>query len=541
MELRSIRQHPVPSFYAAASVPAGEGVISFLLALPLFIWLLVRYISLDFWYDEIISLSFYSLAPLKQTVSWYPDPNNHIFFNLLNNLYFRLTGVSDLNALLSRPHAIRLLMLLYAAVTFFYLHRLCRRHINRAVAHLAVIVLATSVPFFNFAVQVRGYILSMMLLVMLLYYLWGFERKDSMGNAFMVVATTALALYTIPLNLYFVMAAFAFYLAAGMVATRNAVLKNAGAGNRPSLLQKSLPEYNRYLVVLLLIGIGVLLAFLFYSPVIYLVVANKYVQSQELFNFQTLTAVMPRTFLYFLSGRALLIPFIAIGFTALVFFAVRGQAIAFVRQLACCLCLLLLPFVFSFVRGDLPYHRVFVNLAPVFAVIVALLLYYCFLFFQRYRNRLSPAILILLTAVYCQATFAGEIRSIEKALFQNIEQGRKSQDIYYNYYQAHYQPNRIVQQFVSRHHQPQIPVYVGLGSDREAVSAYLEYHDIYWRSLALHKDKLFAFDDTIHIIAANPVAGIKTIQALYPGSECEILNEAPDFHNILLCRSGPAT
>ena len=146
--------------------PAFEIAICCVSILAFAVWL-GKYINLDFWYDELITLQYFVFVPVQKIVTDYSVPNNHIFFNILNHLFMGVLGVANLPALMDHPFWIRSLMAFYTAVTLIYLYRIGVRFYNRTVAVAAVIILLTTLPFYNFAVQVRGYSLSMALATML--------------------------------------------------------------------------------------------------------------------------------------------------------------------------------------------------------------------------------------------------------------------------------------------------------------------------------------------------------------------------------------
>jgi hypothetical protein len=511
-------------------------MLPLLLASPFFIWLAVKYISLDFWYDEAFTLHFFALRPLKETVTNYQLPNNHIFFNLLNNLYFRLTGIVNLGQLLDRPEKLRILMLAYTAVTLFYVYRIGTRFFNAAVACLSLIVLVTTVPFFNFAVQIRGYILSIMLLVMFMYYVWNFEQTRSTGSAVMVAATTMLALYAIPLNLYFLMAATTFYLFSSVFQLWKNESGTLFAGSGSVSLRKELPAAFQDLAVLLYVFLGFSAAVVAYLPVFYLVINNRFVESQGWFHYQTLTKVAPRTLEYFFSQRFAIAAFATLGVVYFVWSLVRRRPLPFTRHTVYCACLLLLPFVFSFVRGDRPYYRVFVNLAPVFALFVSLNLYYGYLMLQRWMKRLHPAWWILLAALYCQVTFAAELQAIGSQVYQDIHLSKRTQNIYYNYYQAHFRPKDLLQQFKTRHFDKNTPVFAGYYFDPATLPIYCQHYQIPFRSIRLYEDELFSNAPQIHVITARPFKCMRKITDRYPAAECTVLNENLSYHNVLQCR-----
>ena len=514
----------------------SEWLIPVALAGPFFIWLALKYMSLDFWYDEAFTLHFFAFRPLSETVTNYQLPNNHIFFNLINNLYFRFAGIEDLGQLIDRPEKLRILMLAYTAVTLFYVYRTCKRFLNGAIACLALIILVTTVPFFNFAVQIRGYILSIMLLTMFLYYAWSFEQTRTKGSAAMVAVTTMLALYTIPLNLYFLMAAVCFYgFSSGLQLWKNRG-NSSFAGTGRFSLSNELPADFQDLVVVLCVIAGFSAAVVVYLPVLDLVINNRFVESGGLFHFPTLTTLAPRTIEYFISQRYAIIAFASAGALYVIWSLARKQRLPYTRYLACCVCLLLLPFVFSFVRGDRPYFRVFVNLTPVFAIFVAINLYYGYLMLQRWMKKLHPAWWILLAALYCQATFAYELRAIDQSVYQDIQKNKRTQNIYYNYYQAHFRPKQLLQQFKLQHFDQNTPVFAGYYFDPATLPLYCDYFQIPFKQIKLHKEELFSSAAQIHVITARPFKCIRKIRARYPTAVCTVLNEKLSYHNVLQCR-----
>ena len=511
-------------------------MVPVLLASPFFIWVAVKYLALDFWYDEAFTLHFFAFRPLKETVTNYQFPNNHIFFNLVNNLYIRLTGIESLGQLIESPERLRILMLVYASVTLFYVYRLCTRFLNAAIACLAIIILVSTIPFFNFAVQIRGYILSMMLLVMFLYYAWSFEQNRTTGSAAMVAATTMLALYAIPLNLYFLMAAATFYLFSVGFQLWKKEGKHPIDGPGPVFLRKELPAAFQDLAIVLFVVLGISAAVVAYWPVFYLVINNRFVESRGWFHFHTLTTVAPRTIEYFFSQRYALAAFALLGMLYFAWSSVRKRHLPFARYTACCICLLLLPFIFSFVRGDRPFLRVFVNLTPVFAIFVSLNVYYGYLMLHRWMTRLHPAWWILLAALYCQVTFAAELHAIDSQLYKDIQRGQTTQNIYYNYYQAHFRPKKLLRQFKERHFDKNTPVFTGYYFDAATLPIYCHHYQLSCREIKLYEEELFSAAPRIHVITAQPFNCMRKITDRYPAADCTVLNDRLGYHNILQCR-----
>ncbi len=78
---------------------------------------------------------------------------------------------------MDHPWVIRIWQLPYTIITFAIFYLLCEKFFNKNIAIISTILLATSIPYYNFALQVRGYSLSIMLLCIVLYCLWNFEQR----------------------------------------------------------------------------------------------------------------------------------------------------------------------------------------------------------------------------------------------------------------------------------------------------------------------------------------------------------------------------
>lgn len=156
-------------------------LIACVCAIPWLSYVVFEYINLDFWRDEIYSLEHFVFVPITTIVTDYHIPNNHVFANLLNHIFLYTLDLEDVD-LLIYPWKIRILMLLYTIITFVYVYRIGRNFFHPLTSILSVMVLGSTLPFLNFAVQVRGYSLSIMLNAMSIYYIARYykigQKKD---------------------------------------------------------------------------------------------------------------------------------------------------------------------------------------------------------------------------------------------------------------------------------------------------------------------------------------------------------------------------
>jgi hypothetical protein len=514
-----------------------EGLLLTAIVCPFLIWL-SRYINLDFWYDEVFTLRNFVFVSVMNTATDYSFPNNHIFFNLINNMYLKFIGVNDLYALLEGSWRIRLLQLLYTLVTLTYLYLIGIRFFNKFIARMSLIILVSTVPFYNFSLQLRGYGLSMMLLCMMLYHVWSFEKNLRHIDALMIALFATLSLYTIPLNLYFLMAIMAAYFVFGVGRRRGGLIgkeqENGPGENEGTGLYRNIIDKRRHLVIVLLIGIGMALAFLLYLPVIGQVLNNRFVESHGLFHAPVLFAILPKVLYYFISGRYLIILAFILGCVAYAAYGDKKEPQIIYRAL-CCSIILLLPFLFSFVRGDRPFLRVFVNLAPVFALLISIGVYFLQSSIPVLRRR--PVLITVIAIIYCNITFAAAIRNIDRRIQLDLETGGQSQDIYYNYYQSHYHPLKLAREIAENDDLGLKPwENLVLFAHDEAMPYYLDKFAI---GFTVDRDKLgsmLASEGRVYVVAAHPARFEKMVAEKYPNVECMRLNERLQYHNLFVLK-----
>ncbi len=479
-----------------------EAAIVAIILLPFFYWL-VRQVNADLWYDEVFTLTNYVLVPLNRTVTDYSFPNNHVFANLLNNGWLQLLGVREIGPLLDRPWLIRILPLAATLGTLTYVYLTGRRFLGRFQARVALVVLTTTLPFFNFALQVRGFSLSMLFITALVYRTLAWEQNRRWYHAVRVVVATTLALYTIPLNLYAILALGGFLAVAGIIV-------------------RGRPRRSRLTAAGLMLG-GTLLALLFYVPVLGPLFGNRFVASHGLFHLPTLFRTLPLVLHYFISWRYLLVIIVAVGIIPIL---ARRAPVARRRVAILLLTTLLVPFLLSFVRGDRPWLRVFVNLTPVLALLVGLSAGFLETAVPAFRRRAWLALLILL--VYCQGTFAVTRLHVRYRLAQDIGLGSKSQDIFYSYYQEHYHPRALARELAARIREQSGPTVL-LDFDQAALPVYLEHAGIKWHA----RDALaplIANRDRVYVVTAFPNRFRAEMRRGFPHITVEQLNSGPRFH-----------
>ncbi len=484
-------------------------LVGLLISLP-FLVSLLRIINVDFWYDEVVTLKNFVFTSIGTTLSDYHIPNNHLFHNLINNIYLKALGVQNLFALMDSPYKIRLLHFFYTLVAIGFVYLIGLKFFNREIAWFSLMIFVTSIPLYNFALQIRGYILSVMFAVMLVYFIFAYETKPTPGKLFGIGIIVTLLLYTIPLNLYLILAFGIMYLI--------------------KFLQKHKKEYLYMMVAMVA---GTIIAVILYIPVWKGLVGNKFVESQGLFNTEILFEVFPKVIAYFVSGKYLIIALILIGlivnYKGIKFW--KEKFAKLIENSKVLLCVFILPFIFSFVRGDRAFDRIFFNLLPIFSIGLGVLVYFALLH-KKLENKkvyIIPGII-----VYSYVVFAMQLGSVDSMIKEDIVKGRRTQSLYYYYYLSDYKPRKLLQDF-NTYRDPEVPVIL-YGCDIEAMPAYLDKFGIMYTKKArrLAFESLFGKGDRFYLITIFPIRFSEWFDLKYPELKSERLNNGLQFHNIYL-------
>ncbi|MBN2301285.1 MAG: hypothetical protein JXN60_02085 [Lentisphaerae bacterium] len=526
-----------------------EVMLPILFVAPFMVYVVTQYLTSDFWYDEVNALQTFIFVPLIKTVTDYHTTNNHVFFDVLSNIYMKLLGIKDIYTLMDIPGVMRLSVLGYSLCAIFYIYRICLRFFNRFIGLCAILILVTTLPFYNVVVQIRGYALSMMLLSMLLYYVWNFIDHGNRSDALWIIGLASLSLYTIPLNLYYLITIAIFYCIAWLYSyyIEN---RHKRASYTLYTFLKIHKQTSRMLILVLLIGLSVLLAFVLYLPVLPSVKADGVVtksvlQSHGFFNFFIIRELMPVTFQYFISDRLLLIVMALLGSSTIFLIQPMQKNRLFLSKYVLCIGLLFMPFMLSFIRGDMPLTRIFVNLTPIFALWAAISVYlflYNFTALSFQSKTLQVWIILMLFSGYHYWMFIEGIHKRnqfvrERNLQDNIEI-RRVQDIFYNYYQTDFHPLALVRGFAQHVYDPNIPVIVAYDEevDGRSITRYLEKFDIPYQRLYYIDPHVFQQLEQMYMITAYPERFKKIFAELHSDLQCTSVNQMIDFHHIFLCR-----
>jgi hypothetical protein len=458
------------------------------------------------WNDEIYTLESFVFKGIGTVLTDYHVPNNHILANVLYWLWVKITAVDGLGELLEHPWRIRLAPLGFSALTLWFVYRAGLQIGGRSAAWLSLLLLLSGVTFQAYAFQVRGYALSMTasaaMSALMLQWAAGkpLERLQQIGLAL----AAAVLLYTLPSNLYCWAAALG-----GAVTAQALFVRSEG-------VKPALPIAG-------MLTAGAVLAFLCYQPVMTQIRGSEYFATAASFraeHFQKFGLVLS----HFFSWRWLLLPLILTG----AYFGWR-QGAAARKQLAWLFSVLLLPFLFSALRGDLPPERIYLPLLPVFALALTATTHFAFEQIPAQRKTIAYGILLL----YSAFSYGYGVYKVRLYLRNGLEQ----MDHYYpglnfNYYQHYYDPNAEYDLFREK-----------FGTDKVLILESAEEHDmpVYLR----HKKQAFLPLDsigaylqrrqTIYVSSGYAKAFMQEMAKMGPAWNCRYMQSKSRLPRVIIC------
>jgi 4-amino-4-deoxy-L-arabinose transferase-like glycosyltransferase len=144
--------------------------------------------------DEAETFLSYASRPLYVGLSWYPAPNNHLFYTLLLHFAWRMFGEQE--------WVIRLPALLGGTLLIPVTYWAARVLYDSHSALIAASIVAASSPLIAYSVAGRGYTLLCVFALLLLITGQYLLRHDSPPGWLVWTLVGALGFYTIPVMLY---------------------------------------------------------------------------------------------------------------------------------------------------------------------------------------------------------------------------------------------------------------------------------------------------------------------------------------------------
>jgi dolichyl-phosphate-mannose-protein mannosyltransferase len=495
-------------------------------------------LSLDLWWDEVVFLRQY-VVPFSALPPRF-DPNHHVPLALALRPLAAALGPNYLEQMLGQPWVARCLPAIFSVATPIVLWALARRRFGPSVATLSVILLVTTLPFYNFAVQVRGYSLSFLLGALSLPLLHPTDEESPPRLRDFVLG--AMLVLTLISNAYFL-------LSLTVAVAVSDLLRRGSLPPRP--LSRRLVIVDRRLARALLAGlgglaaVGLLLAW-------YGALSSSYLQSGGFGRASILTGTLPRVAYSYLSRRYLLVPVLLLGLDRAWRSGDRQRAAA----LAGMSVLLGGPLMASFLRGDAPaYDRIHLTTLPVFCLLCAILI-------DEALGRLRPRwqlLGVVGVVVYCGLVVGATQRFVDQRLRQDLSTGGMQTNLMFNFYRFRFQPSHVIRLLQARE-SPSEPVLV-YEADQAAMPAYLRKAGIpFYRICPAESDLVYATVSgtlcrrgllerehppssgeriqtaaTRWIVTAFGPRFEATMLERYPELRCQRLNSELEFHNVYRC------
>src|SRR4051812_37165833 len=154
----------------------------------------LRFVGEPMRYDEAFTFETYARGSLGHIASTYNDSNNHILYSLLVHGTWRVLG--------DHVWTVRVVALLAGVATIPAAYLVARSLYGRSAARWAAGLTATSAPLVDYSVNGRGYSLGVLLTLIALWLATVLLRAPSRWAWAGFVASSALAVYTVPTMAY---------------------------------------------------------------------------------------------------------------------------------------------------------------------------------------------------------------------------------------------------------------------------------------------------------------------------------------------------
>ena len=404
---------PKVSFKTLYLVTAISAVLGY------FLYQIIPELNNNLWNDEFLTIESFILVPFKTTLTNYHTSNNHILFSVFSHFYLQALGITNSTFILENPWILRLPMLFVSIGTLLMMYKTGKMIGGRSVGLLSMAILATTLPFHNFCLQARGYSFTMFFDTLIIYSIASYFRYGRNRSLVLIALATWFTFYTIPSNLYCIIAILAFL---------------SGEFIYNYIKERTFDP--RYWKPMIAVIAGAILALICYSPVIARVFTNDYVRA----TFHP-SRIIDATFFYgdLIWGRRLL--FILFGVSAFIYFipVIPGRAnVTLLWRMVCWQ--FIIPVVIVVVAGQHPPPRIFVYLFIFMAPLIAVSIYYILrlLIQNPYRNPIVASLMLYLL-IACDI----DKTTLDNEMAQNIRQGVLTENLLHNYYLYHYAPLAI--------------------------------------------------------------------------------------------------
>lgn len=505
---------------------------------PLVYLIIKKRLFLDFWLDELMSIVRHIHPSVSAAVLKYPVPNNHVFSNLVTGIYVQLIGKQEMATILASPFILRLPYFISGILTILVVGAYARKYISKLSGYSAVILLTTTIPFLNFMVQVRGYSFSILLSSLLLLFIMDNKEQSTKWNSFGIVLVSCLLIYTIPSNVYYVIAFIAFFTISNFVNWLSRLQMDDGLRK---IRTKRITNDLR--ICLLLVG-GIILSIVFYAPILPKMLSNSYVKSYGLFRGTVFSGTFQSTLNHFISNRWLILILSMGGVLIRIREIFRKKNPKDNTHLILLIVLILFPFLVSFIRGGHPFERVFLVILPAFVLLLTIGISEIFellnteIFQPVYFSTIFFTILFLIS----NGRFVSSYYDIENEIKTNLIEEKfeyveyRDNRMWASHYLEHYQVMPIIRVI------EELPNVNLVLVDKEntryewVITTYLGIFNVPYQEYDSYKSDQRS---EIQLVMSYPGQSFKKIYDNNPVFKCYDLLDLPSIYQIYTCDLRP--
>lgn len=511
-------------------------LISILIAIPFFYLALTRRLFLDYWLDEIISIRRHISTSVSSALFWYPAPNNHIFSNVVSGIYLKLLGFSDLYLILKFPHILRFLYLAFGVGTVAIFSNTAYRFIGKWAGLFAVILFCTTIAYLNFIVQVRGYSPSIFFTCVIIFSILNYAQRMRFKDGMIILVFSAMLFYTIPSNSYYLLSLIIYFSISGLTQlVSNLKSREFSFSNKKFLF------VNTYLSIAGFIGFGLLVSFLLYVPILSQVLENQYVNTAGLFQGTAIPDQLSSIFQDFISGRDWLFFIAFLGIILSLISAIKRNESNRLPIMLFSFSGFLFPFILSFIRGDVPFKRIFLITLPSFFLLTAFGLDYLINLLRKIKvlGKTLAVLIMIVIFVYANIIFYSSFQensiSVSNILVnEDINQiGLYDDRFTTSVFLDHYEVRSVIQS-INQSPDQSLPLLIDMDNTRYSYTL-IVYLDAYQIPYSMLEDNgIIPYYDA-NIILSYPKKSLENLKQHNPKTKCHQISNEISIYKMMRC------
>jgi hypothetical protein len=468
----------------------------------------------QFWCDELTSLHKFILVPTIEGMTNYSTTNNHILFNVICNITTKILSIEKLDQAINSIWALRIVSYFFSISAIIATYIFCNRFLNKSIAFLSSTLFATSPVFYNFSLQIRGYSLSMLFSILVVYSIFSYNESKKTSTAVLGIIICGLFIYIVPSNCYVLVPAILFFFLASIVA-------KTGLATPGRLFSFTYTPACRIFCIL---AAGLLFGALLYLPVLSVMRGAENIVFKSSFDLSAFTFFFNDVYLKLIYGGYFITPVVLIS----LYTVIKDKSVDLLQFIFIFLSFLLIaPPILLFASGHLRLDRVFSNLLPIVSIHSAIAIY---LFITRFLKIAKPGVAIFFMCIYSMFGFLIFHQHYEERILGDIRSNVFEHNLTYNYFLRFFQPIKV---FSSIKQSPEFASNVYIHGNSQ-MTWYFEAHGV--RAMPFDV-RTFEFRNGTAFITTTTYQGlVGDITAAYPEATCEKLIDDMNFDIPVRCR-----